>query len=467
MSTQHFKFVIIGGGSAGYAAARTALEYHNSIAIVDNSEALGGLCILRGCMPSKTLIYSAEVLHLAQNGDLFGLDIPEAKVNMQALHERKHNVIHEFASYRQNQLANDSFTLFRTSGHFINENTLQLSDGKKLTAEKFLIATGSIINTPPLPGLQDTPFITSDDVLELDYLPKSILILGGGVIACELSQFLSRIGSKVIQIQRSPHILKETPVDSATVIEDTFRAEGIELFTDTAITSIRKENNEIHVTFTHHSQEITRKAPVLFNALGRIPNTASLKLQNAGVKLLSKGHVDTNKHQQSSNPIIYAAGDCAGPHEIVHVAILQGECATHHAFQSESSPQKSHPINYNHLLKIIFTDPQIANVGLAENDLEKQNIPFLSASYPFDDHGKSILMEAKRGFVKILANPKDGHILGAECASKDASELIHALSVAISLNATVFDLLKTHWYHPTLSEIWSYPLEEIADAIPI
>jgi len=462
MSPRHYKCIVIGGGSAGYAAANAAHKYHNSVAIVDNAKELGGLCILRGCMPSKTLIYSAEILHLAQKGHLFGLNIPEAKANMEAIQERKKRIISEFSDYRKDQLESDKFTLFRETGHFINENTLELESGLQLKGDKFIIATGSIINTPDIPGLKDVPFLTSDDVLNLRTLPESCIVLGAGPVGCELGQCLARMGSKITQIQRSPHILSHVSPQAAKVIENTFQDEGIDLFTKTHITQISHENNLFIVHFQYEGKNYTRHSPCLINALGRKPNIpASLQLDKTDVTLSLEGTIATNECLQSTNLNIYAAGDCTGHFEIVHMAILQGEFAAKHAFAPTPPPC----INANHLVHVTFTDPQVAAAGLSESELQKQGIDYISATYPFDDHGRSILMEAKRGFVKVLASPSDGKILGAECISKDGGELIHVMSVAISLEATASDLLKTHWYHPTLSEIWTYPLEDIYEQI--
>jgi len=452
--------IVIGGGSGGYAAARTAKEFVDDVAIVDGADELGGLCILRGCMPSKTLIYSAEVLHLARLAKEFGLDIPEAKVDMPALHQRKLDTIAEFSEYRQEQLESDRFTLYRSRAKFLDANTIELADGTQLRSERFVLGTGSKVNTPPVPGLADVPVWTSRDILDLDFLPESVIVLGGGVVACELAQFLSRIGTKVTQIQRSAHILKEGSQQASEVVEKVFAEEGLELHTDTSIQEIAQDGDDIVVTFTQGSETHTAKAKHLFNALGRSPNTEGLDLEKAGVELLPSGHVQTNENQQTTNPRIYAVGDVAGPHEIVHVAILQGELAGRHAFG-----QSVMPINYDHLTGVVFTDPQIAYVGIPEAQLKERGIDYFTEDYPFDDHGKSILMEAKHGFVKIIAERPTGRILAAECVSKDASELIHALAVAVALEATVHDLLKVHWYHPTLAEIWTYPLEDIADEL--
>jgi len=462
-TTKHHDLIVIGGGSAGYAAARTAKEYGKDVAIVDGADELGGLCILRGCMPSKTLIYSAEVLHLAGLADRFGLEIPEAKVDMKALHQRKLDTISEFSEYRQEQLHSDRFTLYRARAQFVSPTEIELSEaGQRLTADAFFIATGSVVASPPVPGLADAAAWTSDDVLDLDHLPESVIVLGGGIVACELAQFLARVGSRVTMIQRSDHLLKDMSPEAATVVETVFREEGIDLFTGTSITAIESGDSGVAVEFKATTSGETHRveAAHLFNALGRRPNTDPLNLAAAGVELLSSGHIRADDDQRTSVPHIYAGGDVAGPHEIVHVAILQGESAMHRAFGD-----RSQPIEYDHLTGVVFTDPQIAYVGITQSELEARGVEYLTADYPFDDHGKSILMEAKHGFVKIHAERPTGKIVGAECVGRDASELIHSLAVGVALGATVTDLLKVHWYHPTLSEIWSYPLEDIAEEL--
>lgn len=457
---EHFDYLVIGGGSGGYAAARTAREVLERVAIIDGAKELGGLCILRGCMPSKTLIYSAEVLHLAKDAKAFGLDIPEAKADMPALHERKLKTIGEFASYRQEQLESDRFTLFRNYAKFIDPNTIELDDGKRLTADHFMISTGSVLSVPPVEGLADVPFWTSDDVLELDMLPEKVIILGGGIVACELGQFLRRMGSEVVQIQRSPHILKEASHEAADVVATQMRNEGIDLYTDTSLENVSHDGESFTVNFRQGEQAHSATAPHLVNGLGRKPASAGLGLEAAGVSLLPSGHIDCSDFQQTSNPKVYACGDVAGPHEIVHVAILQGELAARHA-----TDRAAEPVDYDTLLGVMFTDPQIGQVGLSEKELQKRGIDYVAADYPFDDHGKSILMEAKAGYVKVMAERSTSIVLGAECVSKDASELIHSMAVAVTLKANVRDLLKVHWYHPTLSEIWTYPLEDIAEEL--
>ncbi len=453
---KEYDFIVIGGGSAGYNAARKALEFTRSVAVVDGSDPLGGLCILRGCMPSKTLIYAAEILHHARQGARFGLDIPSARADMKRVAARKRDIIADFASHRVRGLTSGDFDLYRSHARFRDGVSVELAEGTVLRGKKLLVATGSVVGRPPIPGFDRVPLWTSDDVLDLDFVPESVLVLGGGIVACELTQYLRRIGSEVVQIQRSPHVLSALPAEAARTVETAFRDEGIELFTATRIREIREAGGGVEVVFEHGGKEVRRRAAHAFNALGRIANTDTLNLEAAGVQRKDNGQIETDEFQRSSNPDIYAAGDCAGPYEIVHIAIQQGEVAARHALGTQASP-----VDYRLLLMVVFTDPQVAVAGRTEAALREAGEDVVAASFPFDDHGKSILMEAKYGYVKMVASRKDGRLLGAEIVGKDAGELIHAPSTAIALKATARDLLRAPWYHPTLSEILTYPLEDI------
>jgi pyruvate/2-oxoglutarate dehydrogenase complex dihydrolipoamide dehydrogenase (E3) component len=325
-----------------------------------------------------------------------------------------------------------------------------------------MISTGSKIAMPPVPGLDRVSFKTSDDVLDLSEVPEEVVVLGGGIVACELAQFLSRVGARVTLLQRSNHILKEFPQAASTCIHEKFTDEGITVKTGVSIEKLDQvDDKTIRVDYLYDGVKNSEETKFLFHALGRSPAVDNLNLEDIGVELAKSGHIETNPFQQTSVPHIYAAGDCSGPHEIVHVAIRQGETAAMHALG-----QKPESLSYDHLLGVVFTDPQVATVGLLPDELDKRGIEYLSADYPFDDHGKSILMEAKHGYVAVHADKATGVVLGAECVGKDAGELIHTLSIAVSLKATVHQLEKADWYHPTLSEIWTYPLEELAELIP-
>jgi pyruvate/2-oxoglutarate dehydrogenase complex dihydrolipoamide dehydrogenase (E3) component len=457
-----YDLLVIGSGSAGFNAARVAVSLGKRVAIVDSAPQLGGLCILKGCMPSKTLLYSTEILHLAQKGKTFGLRIPTATVDMKALHARKKKIIGEFADYRSQALESGKYDVYRSHARFLDPHTVALADGRTLTAEKFLIATGSKVSVPAaITGLATTPFWTSDDVLDLDFVPESVIVLGGGIVACELAQFLRRIGAKVTQIQRSKTILKDYSPAASEVVQQAFRDEGIALHTDTQIDKISGDAAGVAVKFTCGGKTLTRRARHLFNALGREPNTDSLQLAEAGVKITPAGRVKVNRWQQTTARHIYAGGDVCGPYDLVHLAVAQGELAARHAFGVKGLK----PIDPALLLSVVFTEPALASIGEQERELTARSEKFLVATYPFNDHGKSILMEANYGYVKVIAEPKRGRILGAEIVGPHAGELIHIFSGPLAMKATVFDLLRSPWYHPTLAEILTYPLEEIAEQI--
>jgi len=453
-----YDFVVIGGGSAGYNAAQEAVGLGKRVAVIDGARKLGGLCILRGCMPSKTLIYSAEVLHMAQSGPEFGLRVPKASADMRAVHARKKRIVGGFARYRVKQLKSADFDLIRGQAHFVDPHTLELGDGRTVEGKHFLISTGSKVSVPPIPGLADVAYWTSDDVLELDFKPRSVVILGGGIVACELAQFLKRVGTRVCIIQRSPNLLRGHSTEAAHEIRRAFEDGGIEVFAHTKIIGVREGRGGISVMFKHRGKTIRRQADHLLNALGREPATSGLSLEAVGIKTADNGRILTNRWQQTSVPHIYAAGDCCGPHEIVHVAIQQGELAARHAARLKGLT----PIDPSLLLCVVFTDPQLGSIGWSEKDLIEKGVAYSTASYPFYDHGRSILMDADYGYVRVFADRKKGRILGAEIVGKDAGELIHCFSAALAMRATVHDMLRAPWYHPTLAEVITYPLEQLA-----
>jgi pyruvate/2-oxoglutarate dehydrogenase complex dihydrolipoamide dehydrogenase (E3) component len=348
--------------------------------------------------------------------------------------------------------------LFRQNGKLGPDRTVLLADGTKLSADRILLSTGSKISVPNVPGLSDIPFLTSDDILDLESVPDSVIVLGGGVVACELAQFLSRIGSDVIMVQRSQHILSDFEPDMAAVLEEALIEEGVELFTDTTIENIEQTENGVSIQFRTGHRSVIRQGQFVFNALGRQPNTDDLGLEEAGIEVLQSGHIKTNEFQMTSQQAIYAAGDCAGPHEIVHIAILQGETAAKHSLGLEAAP-----VDYDKILSVIFTDPQIAAVGPSVKMLNEQFGDSLQvAEFPFSDHGRSVLMEARWGYVRLYSSSTDRKIHRAECVGRDAGELIHSMAVAVGTGATVEEVLRAPWYHPTLSEIWTYPLEDLA-----
>ncbi len=454
-----FDVIIIGGGSAGYAAARTAQEAKAKVAIVDHGP-LGGLCILKGCMPTKTILRSSDLMALQRRSQEFGLLPVEAKADLAAINDRKNRIIGEFTQYRVEQLQDPGFTLFEDFATFLSPHEIQVGN-QTLNAKNFIIATGSKISEFPVPGLEESGYLTSDDALEMREAPKSLIVLGAGPVAVELAQFFSRIGVKVSLIQRSQQILSSGDEDLARVVEDRFREEGMDVYTGTKIFNVAKAGNERVLRFVHEDQEKTVRAEHILQALGRRPNTNGLNLESAGVET-HMGRIVVNSEMRTGQPHIFAVGDVNGLHEIVHIAIEQGEIAAYNAVHPDQPPRQ---MDDRLKTSVVFTDPAVASVGLSEKECQARNIPYLTASYPFNDHGKSICLGETDGHVKLLCHPKTGEVIGAHIVGPEAGELIHQLITLMHFNGTVHDLVKIPHYHPTLSEIITYPAEDLIEQL--
>jgi pyruvate/2-oxoglutarate dehydrogenase complex dihydrolipoamide dehydrogenase (E3) component len=459
-----YDVAVLGGGSAGYAAARTAATAGLRTAVIEGGAEAGGLCILRGCMPSKALLYAAEALHLARQGRTWGLRISKAGFDFARVMTRKSAMVEDFAQYRRQQLNEGLFDFLRAQARFADRHTLELRDAagssRWIKASHFIVCTGSVPAPPPCPGLEAAGFFTSDDALSLRALPRSLAVLGGGPVAVELAQFFCRMDVKVTLIQRSGQILREFDADAAAALETVLRREGVEIFKPTRLVRAFRKGRSKRIEFEYGNRARQASVAEILAATGRIPNTAGLGLEKIGVRM-EQGRIATNAQMQSSVPHIYAAGDCAGPHQIVHIAVEQGEVAAHNILH----PRQRRRMDYRLLTSVVFTDPQVAAVGLTEKEARARGVPFLAASYPFADHGKSLIMEAKDGFVKLLADPKTGEILGGACVGPLGGELIHEIIAAMSGNMTARELAAMPHYHPTLAEIWTYPAGELAERI--
>ncbi len=458
-SSRHFDYdvAVIGGGSAGYAAARNTAAAGLRTVVVEGGKDVGGLCILRGCMPTKALLYSAEVLHLAKNARSFGIWARQVEPDFAAVMARKNRLIKEFADYREQQLNAGRFGFIRGHAEFIDDHTIAIDASTRVTAGSFILCTGSKVAASPLPALNQIGYITSDEALDLAKLPKSMIVLGGGAVAVEFAQFFSRFGVQITLVQRSEHILRDEDTDAAKEIEKVFRREGMTIFTGTTLCEAGLEHGLKKISFQHQGQMVHAAAEEIFFGLGRVPNTDGLGLEKLGMQI-EYGRLLTNSEMQTSIPNIYAAGDCTGLHEIVHIAIQQGEIAAHNIVH----PDARKCMDYRLFTSVTFTDPQVAHTGLTEKEARVQKRPYLVASYPFNDHGKSMIMDALDGFVKLLADPETGELLGGCCVGPMGGELIHEIVAAMAKRMTAQELAAMPHYHPTLAEIWTYPAEELA-----
>ena len=462
----NYDFIIIGGGSAGYAAARTAVSLGLKTCVVDGAEELGGLCILRGCMPSKTLLATSSRAVSVRRAAEFGLRAGALEVHGDEILARKRRLIAEFADYRRGQLENGKFDLIRGFAGFVDSGTLDVtlrSGGvQRITGRTFLLATGSVVSEPPLPSLKEVGYWTTDDVLESAYVPQSLIILGGGATAVEFATYYAGLGRDVTIIQRSEQLLKGADADVAEALTHGLRERGVKVFAGTKLLRAEISGAKMRITFEYEGSSVSVEAEQIIHALGRSPTVDGLGLDVAGIKL-TKGRPPMRATQQTSQPHIFAAGDVAGPFEIVHIAIQQGEIAARNAARLLASSGPMEEADYRLKLSVIFSDPEVAECGANERELRAGGISFLTAKYPFNDHGKSLCMGETDGFVKLISAEQGGEILGAAVVGPHAAELIHEIVVAMRFRATARQLSEIPHYHPTLSEIWTYPAEELAE----
>jgi len=451
-----YDLCIIGGGSAGYAGAVTARDLGKSVVIVDGPGPLAGLCILRGCMPSKTLLRSAEVAQLVRRADEYGIIAQPPRIDVEAVVRRKRRIIKEFADYRIEGI--EAFPVIRQAARFSGSDTIE-AGATTITAERFLIATGSTIAVPPIPGLVDAGFVTSDDVLELESLPESVVVLGGGPTACELAQYLCRLGVATTMVQRSPTLLSDEDEDVALSLRGALERDGITVITGTTLTGVERSGASKSVRYLRDGREQTVKAEELFVALGRDPNIAGLGLEAAGID--HGDGIEVDEYLRTTNPRVFAAGDVL--HEswqLVHVAVHEGMLAVRNAFSSRPSK-----VDYSlQSARAVFTEPQVAVAGLSERECVKRGIVYAIASYPFDDLGKGIATGRTEGFVKMLA-ARDGKIIGVAIVGAEASDLIHEAIALLYFGANVRDVLEMPHLHPTLAEIMTYPAESLMERL--
>ena len=312
-----------------------------------------------------------------RKGSTWGLQIPKVSFDFQKVMARKAAMVEEFASYRREQLQDGRFELIRSKARFRDSHTLLLEDSSLVQADSILLATGSSVAPLPLPSLESIQPWTSNDVLDLKRLPASIIVLGGGPVALELAQFFLRFGVKTTLIQRSKQLLSGFDEDIASPLQQALEEEGMQIYTHTRLLSASRKGGMDCITFEHEGKTREVYAEAVLHGLGRVPNLGGLNLEKAGLNL-QQGRLKIDAQMRSRVSHIYAAGDCAGPHEIVHIAIQQGETAAHNILH----PKSPRTMDYRALVSVVFTDPQVAMVGLSEAEAKRSGRRVLCADYP-------------------------------------------------------------------------------------
>src|SRR3989344_5097963 len=284
-----YDLVVLGGGSAGYSAAVTASKHNKKVCLIEKGP-FGGLCILKGCMPSKTLIWSARVAELIKKSKEFGINVNgKISYDIPKIINRKNKIIKEFADYRfESVKKNKNITLINGEGKFVSQNKIRVNN-KEIEGKNFVIATGSKVFIPNINGLKETGFITSDEALELKKLPKSLAVLGGGPVTLELAYYFHNLNVEITVIQRGEHVLSENDSDLAEVLEDSFRKNGIKIYSETELKRFSKIKEKKEVEFLYKNKNVKLKFDEILVGFGRVPNVKNLGLENIKVKLNDKG----------------------------------------------------------------------------------------------------------------------------------------------------------------------------------
>jgi pyruvate/2-oxoglutarate dehydrogenase complex dihydrolipoamide dehydrogenase (E3) component len=444
--------IVVGAGSGGYAAARTARDVGCDVALVDRGP-LGGLCILKGCMPSKALLASSDALADARDAGALGIEAGIIEIDMPFIAARKRVLVKEFADYRIEGI--NAFPLYLGAARFLSPTQLLVGESTVLEADRFVIATGSSVSENALEGLSTVGYVDSDAVLDFERIPKSVVVLGGGYSACELGQFLARMGARTTMLIRSDHLLTSSDEDVGNALTQYFVEEGIEVVTRARLAEVLRRGEEKAVRYHRDGQEDEAVGEEIFYALGRVPNVTGLGLDEAGVEHHPVRGIAVDATMRTSNPNVYAVGDVTGQYMLVHVAIYEGEVAARNACLKGEEIADYRLVGAH----TVFTDPQIAAVGMSEKELQRKGIAYISGRYDFAEHGKAQCLAKTKGFVKMMAAREGGRILGAAIVGPQGSELIHEVIVAMNFDATVDQFMRIPHLHPTLAEIWTYPAE--------
>jgi pyruvate/2-oxoglutarate dehydrogenase complex dihydrolipoamide dehydrogenase (E3) component/uncharacterized membrane protein YdjX (TVP38/TMEM64 family) len=452
-----YNVVVIGGGSAGLVTAYIAAAVKAKVALVERHK-LGGDCLNTGCVPSKALIKSARLLSQMRRASEFGLKPVDAQADFAAVMERVQRVIiavephdsaERYAGLGVQCLAGDAriVTPFEVEVREVNGNV------RTLSTKNIVIAAGARPLVPPIPGIDQTGYLTSDTLWSLRTLPRRLLVLGGGPIGCELAQAFARLGSEVTQVEMLERLLAKEDPEVSTLLEASLRDEGMRVLTGHKALRFVKEDGEQVLIAEHAGAEVRIGFDVLLCALGRIANTVGYGLEELGIGMTPSRTVETNGWLQTIYPNIYAAGDVAGPFQFTHTAAHQ---AWYAAVNSLFGRFRKFKADYSVIPWATFTDPEVARVGLSELEAQAQGVPHEVTVYGIEDLDRALADGEAHGFVKVLTVPRKDRILGVTIVGEHAGDLIAEFVLAMKHGLGLNKILGTIHIYPTMAEANKY-----------
>lgn len=458
MDKQKFDIAVIGSGPAGYVAAIRAAQYKKTVALIEAKE-IGGTCLNRGCIPTKTLIANAEVLKKIKMADSFGIRIPSYAIDYKAMKERKDQVVNKMRTSLEKLIKDNLITLFDGHASFTSPCEIKVM-GKEpalIEAEKIIIATGSEPRNMKAFPFDHQLIHDSTSILELTALPKSLVIIGGGVVGCEFASLFAELGVDVTIIELLPQILATEGQEIGDFMHQSLKKKKIAIATSATVESIEKNGQGIIV---HIKGEKNIAADMALVAVGRKFNTDQIGLDKAQVLVQENGIIPVNEHLQTNSKHIYAIGDITGQWLLAHFASHQGVVA------ADNACGKRVEMHNPAVPSVIFTNPEVASVGLTLVKARELGFDAVIGKFPFQALGKSQALLETEGFAQVVVSNKTGQILGAQVIGYGAATLIAEMTLAIQNELTIECIQETIHAHPTISEAWQ-EAALLATGIPI
>ena len=441
-----YDLAIVGAGAAAFAGAIQAFERGARVVMVEHGT-VGGTCVNVGCVPSKAMLRAGEIYSLAGHNPHAGVPTSTAPVDLGVLVAQKDALVERMRQEKYCDLIEDyGWDLVKGHAEFGDAETL-LVDGEPLRARRYLVATGARPAIPPIAGLEETGYVTSTSGLELADVPGRLLVIGGNYIGLEMGQLYAHLGSEVVLFEMLERISPLEEPEVSDVLAEVLAAEGVQVVTGARVVRAGRDGNEKTLTVILDGDEQVFRGDEILIAAGRRPNTDSLGLERAGIELAERGGIRVDETQRTTNPRVYAAGDCTDSPQFVYVAAAQGATAVRNALSDGDER-----LDYTALPRITFTHPQVAAVGLTEAQAVEQGLDVEVRTLPLESVPRALVNLDTRGLVKIVAEQESGRILGATAVAENAGDIILAAVYAVQFKLTVDNVASTWAPYLTMSE---------------
>ena len=446
-STKKYDVAIVGGGPGGYVAAIRAAQLGKKTVVVEKA-ALGGICLNWGCIPTKALLKSAEVLRTAQKAKKYGLQVSGVEVDFPAVIKRSRQVAESLSKGVAFLMKTNGVDVIEGEAKLLGNNQLLVDDKERIEADNIILATGA--RPRPLPGaaFDGETIISSKEAMNQESIPEQLIVVGAGAIGVEFADFYSAMGSKVTIVEVLPQLLPIEDEEVSAELFKLFKRKKIKALLETKVEQITVSNNQAVVSVKNKAGELTSlTADKVLVAIGVQGNIENLGLEEAGIEV-EKGWLKANQYMQTSTPGVYAIGDVSGPPWLAHVASHEGITAVEHLAGLNVSP-----MHYKNVPGCTYCTPQVASIGLTEKAAREAGYDLKIGKFPYRGSGKAMAAGETDGFTKLIYDAQYGELLGAHIIGTDATELIAEIGIARSLEATHESILETIHAHPTLSEM--------------